>query len=402
MDRFRPRRRVDAAPLEFPLIRPPSGPGTATHSGRLGPRRWSTCRTTAEPVEAVVLARSSQRAWTPTAACRRACCARPCLGDSRRRPARTSSRCTTSTGVAPGLPLAGSLPPSRAGNCGTSFYRVPGPGARPRCGVRRDRGDRRGHLDDREYREAQLAAGLVEGRLHLLAYALGASASGMTFIDSEVPLLGEPLDALLFTCVGVPEYVGGRRAARYADRDPPGSRRGSLIRSRTSHGETALPGAEVHEPVRGPRRLHPDVLDARDVGSDVDRSRRSCSPQSDLAVSRAGSIEVGLQHDGLGAGNQGLEGLGRCAGALERRSRQEGVASHRTPSPARQPASGPWSTWETQLKEPPACTIQSGGGRHRHPSTRSCPVGSPGEVGALKPKPGTRPAAIAAVPPSNT
>ncbi|HSL10546.1 MAG TPA: hypothetical protein VLA82_04445, partial [Actinomycetota bacterium] len=62
-------------------------------------------------------------------------------------------------------------------------------------------------LDDRAYREAQLAAGLVAGRLHLLAYALGASASGMTFLDSEIPgLLGEPLDALLFTCVGVPEY----------------------------------------------------------------------------------------------------------------------------------------------------------------------------------------------------
>ena len=58
-----------------------------------------------------------------------------------------------------------------------------------------------------EYREAQLAAGLVEGRLHLLAYALGASACGMTFIDSEVPAtIGEPLDGLLFTCVGVPEY----------------------------------------------------------------------------------------------------------------------------------------------------------------------------------------------------
>jgi hypothetical protein len=62
-------------------------------------------------------------------------------------------------------------------------------------------------LDDREYREAQLGAGLVEGRLHLTAYSLGASASGMTFIDSEIPeLLGEPLDGLLFTCVGVPEY----------------------------------------------------------------------------------------------------------------------------------------------------------------------------------------------------
>jgi SagB-type dehydrogenase family enzyme len=65
-------------------------------------------------------------------------------------------------------------------------------------------------LDDRGYRDAQLAAGLVEGRLHLAAYALGASASGMTFLDSEVPaLLGEPADlaTLIFTCVGVPQYA---------------------------------------------------------------------------------------------------------------------------------------------------------------------------------------------------
>ena len=65
-------------------------------------------------------------------------------------------------------------------------------------------------LDDRTYREAQLAAGVVEGRLHVAAYALGATASGMTFLDSEVPvLLDQPEDlvTLLFTCVGVPEYV---------------------------------------------------------------------------------------------------------------------------------------------------------------------------------------------------
>ena len=31
-----------------------------------------------------------------------------------------------------------------------------------------------GALDDRSYREAHLAAGLVEGRVHLLSYALGA------------------------------------------------------------------------------------------------------------------------------------------------------------------------------------------------------------------------------------
>jgi hypothetical protein len=65
-----------------------------------------------------------------------------------------------------------------------------------------------GALDDRQYREAQLAAGLVEGRLHLLAYGLGASASGMTFLDSEVPeFLDEELQPLLFTCVGVGEYT---------------------------------------------------------------------------------------------------------------------------------------------------------------------------------------------------
>ena len=35
-----------------------------------------------------------------------------------------------------------------------------------------------GALDDREYREAQLAAGLVEGRLHLLAYASARAPLG--------------------------------------------------------------------------------------------------------------------------------------------------------------------------------------------------------------------------------
>jgi hypothetical protein len=75
-------------------------------------------------------------------------------------------------------------------------------------------------LDDRGYREAQLDAGLVEGRLHLAAYALGIGASGMTFLDSEIAgLLGEPLAALLFTCVGVPAYRnkrGGRPGAPVA------------------------------------------------------------------------------------------------------------------------------------------------------------------------------------------
>ena len=62
-------------------------------------------------------------------------------------------------------------------------------------------------LDDRGYREAQLDAGIVEGRLHLAAFALGLGASGMTFLDSEIEgLLGEPLAALLITCIGLPTY----------------------------------------------------------------------------------------------------------------------------------------------------------------------------------------------------
>ena len=69
-------------------------------------------------------------------------------------------------------------------------------------------------IDDRSYREAQLGAGLVNGRLHLAAFSLGIGASGMTFYDSEITgLLGEPLAGLLFTCVGVPAYKnkqGGR------------------------------------------------------------------------------------------------------------------------------------------------------------------------------------------------
>lgn len=77
-------------------------------------------------------------------------------------------------------------------------------------------------LDDRGYREAQLAGGLVEGRLHLAAYALGASATGMTFLDSELrDLLQADVEGLIFTCVGVPEYrsaTGGTPGAPTAFR----------------------------------------------------------------------------------------------------------------------------------------------------------------------------------------
>jgi SagB-type dehydrogenase family enzyme len=107
-------------------------------------------------------------------------------------------------------------------------------------------------LDDREYREAHLAAGLAEGRLHLAAYALGACASGMTFLDSEIPaLLGEPVDALLCTCVGVPTYTSARGG-------PPGAP--AAVRWVTSRARqqpaAPAPGraASVHPLPRSPRR----------------------------------------------------------------------------------------------------------------------------------------------------
>jgi hypothetical protein len=62
-------------------------------------------------------------------------------------------------------------------------------------------------LDDRGVPGCATRRGLVEGRLHLVAYAMGVSATGMTFLDSEIPaLVGAPLDAMIFTCVGAPDY----------------------------------------------------------------------------------------------------------------------------------------------------------------------------------------------------
>ena len=66
-----------------------------------------------------------------------------------------------------------------------------------------------GGLDDRGYRDAQIDAGIVCGRLHLAAHALGIGASGMTFVDAEIePFLGTPWSGLLLTCVGVPVRHG--------------------------------------------------------------------------------------------------------------------------------------------------------------------------------------------------
>ena len=91
-------------------------------------------------------------------------------------------------------------------------------------------------ISDRRYRELQLAR-LVAGRLHLAAYALGYGASGMTFLDSEIPsLLGEQLEAMLFTCVGVPEYANKRGGLRGARPDSTGEAAARLSRLRLPPG----------------------------------------------------------------------------------------------------------------------------------------------------------------------
>ena len=203
---------VDAAPLEFPLV---TAAQRAGDRDALGPP-WDRGAPVdvpspgTEPVEAVVLARSSQRRMDPTRG----------LPESLLRTALSAALRGIAVphrlvvhdvdGLAPGLYRWPDVAaPTRPGAMRDELYRV--------CAEQGLASDASfvvigatevGALDDREYREAQLAAGLVEGRLHLVAYGLGASATGMTFVDSEIPaLLGEPLDALLCTCVGVPEYA---------------------------------------------------------------------------------------------------------------------------------------------------------------------------------------------------
>jgi hypothetical protein len=203
---------VDAAPLEFPLV---TSAQRAGERDTLGPP-WDrgapveVADEGTDPVETVVLARGSQRRMDPTRGLSEILL-RTCMRVALRGVELPHFVAVHDVdGVAPGIYRWPELSSSvRAGAMRDELYRVTLDQelARDATFVVIAATDV-GALDDREYREAQVAAGLVEGRLHLLAYGLGASASGMTFIDSEVPaLLGEGLDGLLFTCVGVPKYA---------------------------------------------------------------------------------------------------------------------------------------------------------------------------------------------------
>jgi hypothetical protein len=212
---------VDAAPVEFPLVTAAQRAGECDRLGwpweRGGP--VSVPIQASEPVEHVIAARGSQRRM-----------------DASRGLSRDLLR--TAMGVAVrGLSLPHWVVAHDVAGVTPGVYRWPALDAPVRAGVLRDELYRvcldqalardaafvaiaaagLAQLSDPEYRAAHLAAGLAEGRLHLAAYALGASASGMTFLDSEVPgLLGEPHEGLLFTCVGAPLY-------RSSPAGPPGA-----------------------------------------------------------------------------------------------------------------------------------------------------------------------------------
>ncbi|MFN2587917.1 MAG: hypothetical protein ABR613_07355 [Actinomycetota bacterium] len=202
---------VDAAPVELPLVTAAQRAGERDELGSpWNPGAPAVVAVEAtDPVEAVVLARGSQRRMDPERGLTASVL-------------HTSMRAALRGVAVPHFVAVHDVEAIEAG-----LYRWPDLEAPLRAGLLRDELYRValdqalardaafvviaatdvGALDDRGYREAQLAAGLVEGRLHLLAYALGASASGMTFMDGAIPsLLGEPLDGLLLTCVGVPDY----------------------------------------------------------------------------------------------------------------------------------------------------------------------------------------------------
>jgi hypothetical protein len=212
---------IDAAPLEFPLITQAQHAGDADVLGEPWP---DAAPLPGEPLpsrdlDAVILQRGSTRRMDATATVPHDVFAFSLAAGLRRTRVPHFVAVHGVEGVEPGLyRWPDTRRPLRRGNLRGTLLRVcyDQDLGRDAAFVVMGASDLSG-LDDRAYREAQLDAGIVEGRLHLAAYALGIGASGMTFLDSEIAgLLGDPLAALLFTCVGVPTYRnrgGGRPGA---------------------------------------------------------------------------------------------------------------------------------------------------------------------------------------------
>ena len=205
--------RVDRDPVEFPLVTAAQRAGDMDTLGApwLPGSPVRVPLTGGDPVEKVILRRGSQRLMDP---------AQPVPADLLRTALAVALRGIDVphwvavhhvTAIASGLYRPADLAaPVRTGDLRQEMYHA--------CmdqGLGRDAAfvviaaTEIAAITDRGYREAQLAAGLAEGRLHLAAYALGVAASGMTFADGLIPrLLGQAnMQGLLLTCIGVPEYT---------------------------------------------------------------------------------------------------------------------------------------------------------------------------------------------------
>jgi hypothetical protein len=202
---------VDHGPHEFPLATAAQRGGDAHALGEPWPRgcRVDVPERESEPVERVVLRRSSQRRMDRTRGLTHEAAMTILAVALRGIDVRHFVVVHDVAGIEPGVYRWPDLiSPVRRGDLRDELGRIAlGQGLAHDAAFVAIGAAPVATLDDQGYRDAQLAAGIAEGRLHLAAYALGAAASGMTFLDSEIPaLLGEPLDALLFTCVGVPSY----------------------------------------------------------------------------------------------------------------------------------------------------------------------------------------------------
>ena len=209
---------IDESPVHFPLV-------TATHWAGISSRwgdRWPSGEALrdsppdSQPVDEVIYRRGSTRLMDPSRGVRRDVLETALAVALRGIDLPHFVAVHDVDGVPPGLYRWPDLSrPIRAGNLRAELRRIAvGQGLAGDAAFVVISAADLSSISDRRYRELQLAAGLVEGRLHLAAYALGYGASGMTFLDSEIPgLLGEELEAMIFTCVGVPEYAnkpGGR------------------------------------------------------------------------------------------------------------------------------------------------------------------------------------------------